>query len=143
MKLKAVLRNNRDLKKNGYKMIRKLHKMEKRKGAKKVYSVYFEDAYGFVLYCRALVGIIRTEYKGKDEFILDFEKKCTKFLEYLDFIAGKQRKMKKSKLAGFLKAYTRFFNKIINKNYNFTFDQIIREKWNTKCLMAYIATWGK
>ena len=30
MKFKSVVKTNKDLKKNGYKMIRKLHKMEKK-----------------------------------------------------------------------------------------------------------------
>lgn len=143
MKLKQVLRNSKDLKKNGYKMFRKLHKMEKRKGAEKAYAVYFENTYGFVLYCRALVDIINTEYKETEEFVIDFEKKCNKFLDYLDAIADRKGKIKKSKLAKFLKAYTKFFNKVINKEYAFSFDQAIREKWNIKCIMAYIATWGQ
>ena len=37
MKFKSVVKTNKDLKKNGYKMIRKLHKMEKKKGAEKAY----------------------------------------------------------------------------------------------------------
>lgn len=143
MKFRQVLRNSKDLKKNGYKMLRKLHKMEKRKGAEKVYAVYFENTYGFVLYCRALVDIINMEYKETDEFVLNFEKKCNKFLDYLDAIADRKSKMKKSKLSGFLKAYTKFFNKVVNMDYDFSFDPMIREQWNIKCLMAYIATWGQ
>lgn len=143
MKLRQVLRNSKDLKKNGYKMLRKLHKMEKQKGAEKAYAACVEDTYGFVLYCRALVNIINMEYKEMDEFVLNFEKKCDKFLDYLDAIADRKSKMKKSKLSGFLKAYTKFFNKVVNKDYDFSFDQMIREQWNIKCLMAYIATWGQ
>lgn len=124
-------------------MLRKLHKMEKRKGANRAYSVHFEDTYGFVLYCRTLVDIIKSEYEETDEYILKFEKKCNNFLAYLASVAESQSKIKKSRLVSFLKSYTNFFNKIIDKKYNFFFDKTIREKWNTKCLMAYIATWGK
>lgn len=143
MKLKSILRNNKDLKKNGYKMLRKLRKMEKRKGADKAYSVSFGDTYGFVLYCQALVEIIKKEYHETDLYIVKFEKKCSRFLEYLNSKAKTQSKIKKSYLASFLKSYTKFFNKVIDKKYKFSFDQIIREIWNNKCLMAYIATWGK
>ena len=45
MKMKSVIKTNKDLKKNGYRIIRKLHKMEKTKGAKKAYKVVFEDTY--------------------------------------------------------------------------------------------------
>ncbi len=40
MKIKSVVKTNKDLKKNGYKMIRKLHKMEKKKGAEKAYDYF-------------------------------------------------------------------------------------------------------
>lgn len=143
MKLKSILNSSKDLKKNGYKMLHKLHKLEKRKGADKAYSVCLEDTYGFVLYCRTLVDIIKTEYNETDDCILKFEKRCNNFLSYLDSIAQNKSKIKKSRLSNFLKSYTKFFNKMINKKYKFIFNQIIREKWNTKCLMAYIATWGK
>lgn len=143
MKLKSVLKSNKDLKKNGYKILCKLHKMEKKKGADRAYSVGLEDTYGFIIYCRTLTDIIKTEYDGTDECILKFEKKCNNFLAYLDSIAQTQSKIKKSRLASFLKSYTKFFNRIMRKRYKFIFSQTIREKWNTKCLMAYIATWGK
>lgn len=143
MKLKSILNSSKDLKKNGYRMLRKLHKMEKKKGAYRAYSVCFEDVYGFVLYCRILIDIIKIEYDETDEYISKFEKRCNNFLEYLDSIAQTQSKIEKSRLASFLKSYTKFFNKMMNKKYKFIFDKSVREKWNTECLMAYIATWGK
>ena len=143
MKLKSILNSSKDLKKNGYRMLRKLHKMENRKGANRAYSVCFEDTYVLVLYCRTLADIIKSEYDETDEYILKFERRCNNFLAYLDSVAQTRSKIKKSRLASFLKSYTKFFNKIIDKRYNFIFDRTIREKWNTKCLMAYIATWGK
>lgn len=143
MKLESILNSSKDLKKNGYRMLRKLHKMEKRKGVNRAYSVYFEDTYAFVIYCRTLADIIKSQYSETNEYILKFEKRCNHFLTYLDSVAQTRSKIKKSRLASFLKSYTKFFNKIIDKKYNFIFDKAIREKWNTKCLMAYIATWGK
>lgn len=115
MKLKSILNSSKDLKNNGYRILRKLHKMEKKKGANRAYSVSIEDTYGFVLYCRTLVDIIKSEYYETDEYVLKFEKRCNGFLLYLDSIAQTQSRIKKSCLASFLKSYTKFFNKIIKK----------------------------
>lgn len=142
MKLKSVVKTNKDLKKNGYKMIRKLHKMEKKKGADKAYGVSFENTYMFVLYCKGLTELIEMEYSGTDEYIFSFKKKCIKFMEYLTSVSASKSKINKTYLAGFLKSYTKFFNKIIDKRYPFLVNQKILEKWNIGCLMAYIATWG-
>ena len=68
--------------------------------------------------------------------------KCIKFLEYLTSVSASKSKINKTYLAGFLKSYTKFFNKIIDKKYPFFVNQKILEKWNIGCLMAYIATWG-
>ena len=138
MKLKSILRSNHDLKKNGYKIIRKLHKLEKKDGSNRAYSSAFEDTYFFVLTCRELVEIIRKEYPDAEYFIV----RCNTFLSYLDSIAAKKAKIEKSVLASFLRAYTRFFNNIIEEKHRFDFGTEILEKWNSKCLMAYIAAWG-
>ena len=142
MKIKSVVKTNKDLKKNGYKMIRKLHKMEKKKGAKKVYGASFENTYMFVLYCKGLTELIEMEYGKTEEYIFSFKKKCIKFMEYLECISASKSKINKTYLAGFLKSYTKFFNKITDKKYPFLVDQKVLEKWNISCVMAYIATWG-
>lgn len=142
MKIKSVVKTNKDLKKNGYKMIRKLHKMEKKKGAEKAYGVSFENTYMFVLYCKGLTELIEMEYGETDEFVFLFKKKCIKFMEYLTFISASKSKINKSYLASFLKSYTKFFNKIIAKKYQLHVNQKALEKWNIGCVMAYIAAWG-
>lgn len=142
MKMKSVIKTNKDLKKNGYRIIRKLHKMEKTKGAKKAYKVVFEDTYMFILYCKGLTDIIELEFGETDEFVSSFNRKCEKFVKYLEQISVSKNKINKTYLAGFLKSYTKFFNKIIKKGYPFFINQEILEKWNINCLMAYIATWG-
>lgn len=142
MKIKSVVKTNKDLKKNGYKMIRKLHKMEKKKGAEKAYGVSFENTYMFVLYCKGLTELIEMEYGETDEFVFLFKKKCIKFMEYLTFISASKSKINKSYLASFLKSYTKFFNKIIAKKYPLHVNQKALEKWNISCVMAYIAAWG-
>ena len=142
MKFKSVVKTNKDLKKNGYKMIRKLHKMEKKKGAEKAYGASFENTYMFVLYCKGLTELIELEYGETDEFVFSFKKKCIKFMEHLTFISASKTKINKSYLSSLLKSYTKFFNKIIDKKYPFLVNQKVLEKWNIGCVMAYIATWG-
>ena len=142
MKLKSVLKNSKDLKKNGYKIIRKLHKLETKKGVKKAYKASHNDTYMFVLYCRGLTDLIEREYGEVDEFVFLFREKSKKFMQYLLSVSKSKGKINKSYLAGFLKSYTKFFNKIIDKRYPFFVNQEIIEKWNIECLMAYLATWG-
>ena len=123
-------------------MIKKLHKMEKIKGTEKAYRAIYDDTYMFILYCKGLVEMIELEYGEKDEYILSFKKKCEKFMNYLLCFSKSKSKIDKNYLASFLKSYTKFFNKIIEKNYPFLVNQELVEKWNMDCLMAYIATWG-
>ncbi len=138
MKFKSILRSNHDLKKNGYRILRKLHKMESCKGADKAYASAFDDTYFFVLSVRALVEIISIEYPEEKTF-LDC---CNRFLSYLDDTAKRKQRINCSVLASFLHTYTVLFNRVIASRHSFTFSEEIRELWNTKCLMAFIATWG-
>lgn len=139
MKFDSILKNSHDLKKNGYRIFRKLHKMEKCQGAERAYAAAIDDTYFFLVGCRTLIDIIRIEYSDMDKFL----EKCDAFLMYLEAAALKKGKVDKTKLAGFLRSYTKFFNEIIDKKAKFTFTPEIVELWNTKCLMAYIATWGE
>lgn len=138
MELKSVLKSSHDLKKNGYHILRKLHKMETCKGADKVYAVVIDNTYCFVLYVRALMEIISIEYPDE----LFFHERCSIFLSYLNGIAEAKQRINRSILASFLHAYTVFFNQIISDHHVFIFNQKIRDLWNQYCLMAYIATWG-
>ena len=139
MRIDSVLVSNHCLKKNGYKMLRKLRKMKKRRCADHIYSTSgFEDTYFFVLYCKALVEIIEKEYPEK----LRFKEKSEAFLSYLNTVAQKNQRINIHILKGFLTSYTKFFNRVINEKHAFCFDEQIAELWNNKCIMAYIATWG-
>lgn len=139
MKLDSVLKSNHDLKKNGYHIVSKLHKLERCKGVDKAYCSVIDDTYYFVLSIRALFDIIKAEYPEADKFIAQ----CNGFLSHLDEITQKKSKINKSVLASFLHAYTTFFNQVKDYHHRFKFDQKIRTLWNIDCLMAYIAVWGK
>ena len=139
MKFDSTLRSNHTLKKNGYQILRKLHKLESRKGTKRAYAAICKDTYFFVLSCRALVDIIVIEYPEEQSF----QHKCDSFLDYLESIASKRGRIDKSRLASFLRGYTNFFNRIIVEKHKFICDDNIVNLWSSKCLMAYIASWGK
>lgn len=141
MKFDSMLKSNHDLKKNGYKVLRKLHKLEKKNGAELAYSKALEESYGFVLSCQALIEIIYEEYGHCDESS-KFLGKCESFLSYLETISKTKSRINSKVLSSFLHSYTVFFNYIIKEKYHFVFNQRIIELWNMKCLMAYIATWG-
>lgn len=139
MKLKSVLHASHDLKKNGYRILRKLHKIETNKGANKAYASAIDDTFSFVLSVRALVDIINKEYPEE----LAFLERCDRFLSYLDKVAAKRQRINGAILASFLHVYTGFFNRVVSTHHVFRFDSEIIELWNQKCLMAYIATWGR
>lgn len=141
MKFDSVLKSNHDLKKNGYKMIKKLHSLELRKGADKAYRAQLGQTYMFVQMCVHLVDIINREYPQSNPIVSSFSNKCSAFLKHLDDISSHNRKINKSILSGFLRSYTRFFNYICANKFKFTFDQAIVDTWNQKCIMAYISTW--
>lgn len=145
MKLNSIISSNHSLKKNGYKLLCKLHKMEKKKGAQKAYSAALEDTYFFILYIESLMEIIDIEYDNpeKEKCIKKFKEKNKEFLNYICSISQKEQKINKRVLANYLKAYTRFFNKMIKTRYTYKLTDEILIIWNEKCLMAYIATWGK
>ena len=138
MKFDSILRSNHDLKKNGYQIIRKLHKMECKEGANRAYSAQLGRTYYFVLGCVALVDIIKKEYPDAAVFAT----KCDSFLSYLDSAAKTKSTLSKSIIGSFLRSYTSFFNRVEAEKKPFAFDQQILELWNIKCLMAYIATWS-
>ena len=138
MKLQSTLKSNHDLKKNGYRILSKLHKMETSKGIQKAYASAHNGTYFFALNVRALVEIIKKEYPEERLF----HERCNSFLTYLDAIASRRARLNPSVLASFLHAYTTFFNYIIETHHSFCFDAQIRNMWNKDCLMSYIATWG-
>lgn len=141
MKFDSILKSNHDLKKNGYKMLKKLHSLESSKGANKAYSAQLSETYMFIQMCVYLVDIIRNEYPQSDPVVSSFLRKCSSFLNYLDELSLRKGKMNKSKIGGFLRAYTKFFNYVCNNKFYFSFNQTIIDAWNQKCIMAYISTW--
>lgn len=141
MRFDSILKSNHDLKKNGYKMIKKLHSLELRKGANKAYYAQIGNTYMFVQMCVYLVEIINYEYPQSDPVVSSFSGKCNAFLKYLDEVALRKGKINKTILGGFLRSYTRFFNYICDSKFKFSFDQTVIDTWNQKCIMSYISTW--
>lgn len=141
MKFDSVLKSNHDLKKNGYKMIKKLHSLERCKGTNKAYNAQIGGSYMFVQMCVHFVDIINYEYPQSDPVVCSFSRKCSAFLKYIDDISMHRGKINKSILGDFLRCYTKFFNYICDNKYKFLFDQTVIDLWNQKCIMAYISTW--
>ncbi len=55
MKFDSILKSNHDLKKNGYKILRKLHKLEKKSGADRAYAIALEDSFFWVCHVKHLL----------------------------------------------------------------------------------------
>ena len=144
MKFDSLINSHHDLKKNGYKILRKLHILEKRSNLSKVYAARCANGYFVVLSCKNLADILLDLYGHcEDVFIKRFLKKTNAFTNYLDTIAMKQTKIDANILSSYLTSYTHFFNYIINDcSLKFIPDKSFLSKWNMGCIMAYTAVWG-
>lgn len=146
MKFKPFLQCHHDLKKNGYKIIKKLHKLESRKNLDSIYLMKCKEGYFFVLSCKNLFNIICMQYNSNDSIVSQFKKfdsKSNMFLHHLETIAQNQMRINKHILASYLSAYTKFFNFIIAQQIPFHMSQDDIVYWNSKCIMAYYAAWKK
>ena len=144
MKFDSIIKSNHDLKKNGYKILRKLHKLEKRSNISKAYGAYCPKGYFVVLSCKELADILFDLYGSyEDQFIQEFFKKTNNFINYLDNISVKHKRIDSTILSNYLTAYTQFFNYIIDEcHVKFSYNSSFLMKWNAGCIMAYTAVWG-
>lgn len=144
MKFKSLIKSNHDFKKNGYIIIRKLHKLEKKKNLNYVYTAICQEGFFFVLSCKNLIELIEKEYTGKiqEEKFYNFRRKSELFLNHLEYISINKTKINKKILSSYLKTYTTFFNEIIDDDIKFTINNSILSEWNLRCIMPYIAVWN-
>ena len=144
MKFDSLLKSNHDLKKNGYKILRKLHKLENRANLSKAYGASCSKGCFVVLSCKELADIISDMYGSYDEqYIKSFLHHTAWFVNYLESVARIYSTLKSSILATYLTAYTKFFNQIIEgQRVKFSPNRVLYTKWNAGCIMAYTAVWG-
>ncbi len=146
MNLKSILRCNHDLKKNGYKIIRKLHKLESRKNLDKVYIRKCREGYFAVLSFVNLISLIQKQYSDNKDisFVFnEFMRKSNIFLHHLEYVSENRIRVNRHKLSSYLSSYTDFFNTIIQLKVPFNITQEVLIDWNRKCVMAYYAVWSK
>ena len=144
MKLKSIIRSNHDLKKNGYQILAKLHKLELKKNLDKAYSRECSEGYYFVLACNNLAYLISTQY-GEEicgAAITKFNNRSQEFIAHLEEISERKCCINRRILSSYLRAYTLFFNSIIEKHVPFSLSQEILIQWNVRCVMAYVTAWG-
>lgn len=144
MKFDSIIKSNHEMKKNGYKILRKLHKLEKRINLQKAYAATCAEGYFVVLSCKNLAEILFDLYGSYEEqYIQRFLEKTNCFIKYLDSMAESQTKINSKVLVGFLTNYTQFFNRIIDEGcVKFSPNSNFLTKWNVGCIMAYTAVWG-
>lgn len=143
VKFRSILSCHHDLKKNGYKILKKLHKLELRANLDKAYSKSCPDGYFVVLACKNLAELLTIQYGSYNHgYIRAFLKRTEQFVSYLDSIAKKHARINTTYLSSYLSAYTEFFNRITNDKIAFTVNNSILTKWNIGCVMAYTAVWG-
>lgn len=144
MKFDSIIKSNHEMKKNGYKILRKLHKLEKRANLQKAYTATCKEGYFVVLSCKNLAEILFDLYGNrKEQYIQSFLEKTNSFIEYFDSVAASQVRINSKILARYLTNYTQFFNRIIDEGcVKFSPNSSFLSKWNVGCIMAYTAVWG-
>ncbi|MEL7654290.1 MAG: hypothetical protein AAGU75_00090 [Bacillota bacterium] len=143
MKIRSVLKSTHDLKKNGYIIFRKLHKLENRDTFQKVYSRLCPEGIFVVLSVKHLCEIYADVFQGKDGVFVDrFLRRSVQLASHLEDIATSKRRINNGLLSSYLVAYTKFFNLLLEKKISLRFNDELLERWYKKCLMAYVAAWG-
>ncbi|MBO5171222.1 MAG: hypothetical protein J6B70_10855 [Oscillospiraceae bacterium] len=143
MKFKSIITSHHDLKKNGYKILRKLHKLEKRDNLAGIYSHFCPEGYFVVLACKNLAEILAMQYSSCDRpYIQTFLVRTERFITHIDTIAHEHIRVNPALLSNYLSSYTEFFNRVAEDRIEFTVDKEILAKWNIGCIMAYTAVWG-
>lgn len=143
LRFKSLISNHHDLKKNGYKILKKLHKLEKRTNLGAIYSCSCPEGYFFILACKNLADILTQQYGCYEKpYIQSFLKRTEQFVTYLDIVARKQARINPGQLSSYLSSYTEFFNRINKDHIVFVVDKNMLDKWNIGCIMAYTAVWG-
>lgn len=144
MKFDSLIKNNHDLKKNGYKIFRKLHKLEKRANLPKAYGAKCQNGYYVVLSCKGFYDVLYDLYGNyEDEYIKCFLEKTSHFIDYLDAIAVASVTVDSKILSNYLTSFTQFFNRITeDQHIKFSPSKNFFVKWNAGCVMAYTAVWG-
>lgn len=145
MKFKSIIKSNHALKKNGYKILRKLHKLEKKKNLDYIYSATCKEGYFFILACKNLIKLITNQYNGIicSSNLEKFSQQSDLFLKHLENAARNRKRINKHLLSSYLKTFTIFFNIIIENKTEFRIRKELLEEWNQKCIMAYISAWGQ
>ena len=143
MKFCSILCSHHDLKKNGYKIIKKLHKLERRTNLDRAYSKSCQDGFFVVLACKNLAELLELQYgKYENVYIQSFLQRTNQFVAYLEFTANNHARVNAQYLSAYLSAYTTFFHQIRNDRILFDSNPQIIEKWNVGCIMAYNVVWG-
>lgn len=142
MKIKSIIKSTHDLKKGGYIILRKLHKLEKKSNLNSAYQLSCEEGFFVVLASKNLFTLIMDEYKDKIDIAV-FEEKSDRFLAHLKDVAESNCRINRQLLSSYLSYYTDFFNSIIEKRIKFTASKELIDQWNQKCVMAHIAAWGE
>lgn len=133
------LYNTRLFKKASYKILKKLHKLEKKKYFKRVHKIGNNIA--IILSLQALIKILKlfcsNKHYSKNKML-----KLINSLSKLCVMSQKNGYMDRKLLVSCLKQHTNIFNDLIINKIEFSISQEIFFLWNIKCLPLYINQFG-
>lgn len=141
MNFKSTITNMHDFKKNGYKIIKKLHKLEKRKNLKTAYSSTNGSTYFWVISVEGLINLLKSQYGTyNNQFVTEFLKCSNDFVTYINNVAKRKGKISKKRVASYLHSYTKFYNKA-KGTINLRSSINLLSTWYINCVMPYYSVW--
>lgn len=143
MKFDVIITNNHQLKKNGYKVIRKLRDVNRPGKFTKAASASCNEGSYYYLACKALVELMKEVYlPSENPTVNRFFQDADSFLNYLNQASAMKEKLNTSRIAAFERDYTTFFHYLSKENIEYSDSPKARSLWGEKCLMAHLAVWS-
>lgn len=138
-KMNDALQSTRKLRKISYRMLRKLHKLEKRRSlscAKKL-----GEEWAPLLFVQHLSEIIDLCYM-QDAINIPSVLSLKESLVGLTVFHKKRASIDRAVLVSCLKQHTAAFNDLFEQKIQVSISQVSLNLWRTRCLMAYVCQFG-
>jgi hypothetical protein len=144
--LTITIKNNRELKKNSYLILKKLHDLGMGKKIGRIYDEKsLKDEYLIVIcfknYEKFLTQCIHDDQYPQPPIISNYVERLHSLINTIQESAQKRKKIDKKKVSEFLKYHTKTFRYLAPTRSFFEFDEEIRENWHMFILLT-IGIWG-
>jgi len=143
--IKPFLKSTHDLKKNGYKVLRRLHRIENADAARSIYQKSCKQGAFVFLSVFHLANVVRDSMQLENKEYAEHKKFAVRTQKLVDILLKASTEgcaISRQVVVSYLKAYTKFFNFVKENRQKIMYNQAIHDEWSNKVVLAYIATWG-